>query len=98
MGELDNKVAVITGAGSGMAKASVRVFIREGAKVVAGRGSRARAGQRDLPGQQHRQLVRGGHDLQRHPGGRRVAGPGRGRGRRGRHRREGPCVAMRKTE
>ncbi len=35
MGELDNKVAVITGAGSGMAKASVRVFIREGAKVVA---------------------------------------------------------------
>ena len=35
MGELDDKVAVITGAGSGMAKASVRVFIREGAKVVA---------------------------------------------------------------
>jgi NAD(P)-dependent dehydrogenase (short-subunit alcohol dehydrogenase family) len=36
MGELENKVAVITGAGSGMAKASVKVFIREGAKVVAG--------------------------------------------------------------
>ena len=35
MGELDGKVAVITGAGSGMAKASVRVFVREGAKVVA---------------------------------------------------------------
>ncbi len=35
MGTLDDKVAVITGAGSGMAKASVRVFIREGAKVVA---------------------------------------------------------------
>ena len=35
MGELDNKVAVITGAGSGMAKASVKVFTREGAKVVA---------------------------------------------------------------
>ncbi len=34
-GELDNKVAVITGAGSGMAKASVKVFVREGAKVVA---------------------------------------------------------------
>ena len=32
---LDGKVAVITGAGSGMAKASVRVFVREGAKVVA---------------------------------------------------------------
>jgi NAD(P)-dependent dehydrogenase (short-subunit alcohol dehydrogenase family) len=29
-------VAVITGAGSGMAKASVKVFVREGAKVVAG--------------------------------------------------------------
>jgi NAD(P)-dependent dehydrogenase (short-subunit alcohol dehydrogenase family) len=35
MGELDGKVAVITGAGSGMAKASVKVFTREGAKVVA---------------------------------------------------------------
>lgn len=35
MGELDGKVTVITGAGSGMAKASVKVFIREGAKVVA---------------------------------------------------------------
>lgn len=32
---LDGKVAVITGAGSGMAKASARVFVREGAKVVA---------------------------------------------------------------
>ena len=36
MGMLDGKVAVITGAGSGMAKASVKVFVREGAKVVAG--------------------------------------------------------------
>jgi NAD(P)-dependent dehydrogenase (short-subunit alcohol dehydrogenase family) len=35
MGELDGKVAVVTGAGSGMAKASVKVFVREGAKVVA---------------------------------------------------------------
>jgi NAD(P)-dependent dehydrogenase (short-subunit alcohol dehydrogenase family) len=35
MALLDDKVAVITGAGSGMAKASVKVFIREGAKVVA---------------------------------------------------------------
>jgi NAD(P)-dependent dehydrogenase (short-subunit alcohol dehydrogenase family) len=35
MGLLDGKVAVITGAGSGMAKASTQVFVREGAKVVA---------------------------------------------------------------
>ena len=35
MGLLDGKVAVITGAGSGMAKASARVFVREGARVVA---------------------------------------------------------------
>jgi NAD(P)-dependent dehydrogenase (short-subunit alcohol dehydrogenase family) len=35
MGLLDGKVAVITGAGSGMAKASAQVFVREGAKVVA---------------------------------------------------------------
>lgn len=32
---LEGKVAVITGAGSGMAKQSVRVFVREGASVVA---------------------------------------------------------------
>jgi len=32
---LDGKVAVITGAGSGMAKASVKVFVQEGARVVA---------------------------------------------------------------
>ena len=35
MGLLDEKVAVITGAGSGMGKASVKVFVREGAQVVA---------------------------------------------------------------
>src|SRR5437660_11033271 len=34
MGELDGKIAVITGAGSGMARASARVFIREGAQVL----------------------------------------------------------------
>jgi hypothetical protein len=36
MGLLDGKVAVITGAGSGMGKASVKTFVREGARVVAG--------------------------------------------------------------
>ena len=35
MGFLDGKVAVITGAGSGMAKASTKIFVREGASVVA---------------------------------------------------------------
>ncbi len=34
MGELDGKVAVITGAGSGMARASAEVFVREGAGVL----------------------------------------------------------------
>jgi NAD(P)-dependent dehydrogenase (short-subunit alcohol dehydrogenase family) len=35
MGLLDGTVAVITGAGSGMARAAVEVFVREGARVVA---------------------------------------------------------------
>lgn len=35
MGLLEGKVAVITGAGSGMGRASVEVFVREGAKVAA---------------------------------------------------------------
>jgi NAD(P)-dependent dehydrogenase (short-subunit alcohol dehydrogenase family) len=34
MGSLEGKVAVITGAGSGMAKASAKIFAREGAKLV----------------------------------------------------------------
>ena len=36
MGLLDDKVAVITGAGSGMAKASVQVFVRAGAILPVG--------------------------------------------------------------
>lgn len=34
MGELDGKVAVITGAGTGMGQMSARIFVREGARVV----------------------------------------------------------------
>lgn len=34
MGELEGKVAVITGAGSGMARATSKVFAREGARVL----------------------------------------------------------------
>jgi NAD(P)-dependent dehydrogenase (short-subunit alcohol dehydrogenase family) len=35
MPELEGKVAVITGAGSGMGRAAAEVFVREGAKVLA---------------------------------------------------------------
>ena len=35
MTELEGKFAIITGAGSGMARASTRVFVREGARVLA---------------------------------------------------------------
>jgi NAD(P)-dependent dehydrogenase (short-subunit alcohol dehydrogenase family) len=35
MGELDGKVAVVTGAGSGMARATAEIFVREGARVLA---------------------------------------------------------------
>src|SRR5437016_6801512 len=34
MGELEGKVAVITGAGAGMARATAKVFVREGARVL----------------------------------------------------------------
>ena len=34
MGELEGKVAVITGAGSGMGRAAAAVFVREGARVL----------------------------------------------------------------
>lgn len=43
MGELDGKVAVITGAGSGMGRAAAEVFVREGARVLAA----DRSGQQD---------------------------------------------------
>jgi NAD(P)-dependent dehydrogenase (short-subunit alcohol dehydrogenase family) len=34
MAELDGKIAIITGAGSGMARATAKVFVREGARVL----------------------------------------------------------------
>ena len=37
-GLLQGKVAVITGAGSGMAKASLQAFVDEGARVLAASG------------------------------------------------------------
>jgi len=43
MGELEGKAAVITGAGSGMARATAEVFVREGARVLAA----------DVSGRQH---------------------------------------------
>ena len=53
MGLLDGKIAVVTGAGSGMAKASVKVFVREGAKVVAG----------DISGAENDTAAEVGHDV-----------------------------------
>lgn len=35
MGRLDGKVAIITGAGSGIARAAIHIFAREGARVIA---------------------------------------------------------------
>jgi len=35
MGELEGKIAVVTGAGSGMGRATTEVFVREGARVLA---------------------------------------------------------------
>lgn len=34
MGELDGKVAIVTGAGRGFGKATAKVFARQGARVV----------------------------------------------------------------
>lgn len=52
MGRLDGKIAVITGAGSGIARAATQIFTREGAKVVVaeinddlGESSAAEAGE-----------------------------------------------------
>ena len=66
MGLLDGKVAVITGAGSGMGKASVEVFVREGARVVAADISGAEKDTADAVGEGVRP-----RPLRRHAGSRR---------------------------
>jgi NAD(P)-dependent dehydrogenase (short-subunit alcohol dehydrogenase family) len=53
MGELDGKVAVITGAGSGMAKVATKVFVREGARVLAA----------DISGDQEKTAAEVGHGV-----------------------------------
>ena len=35
MGKLDGKIAIVTGAGSGMGKATAELFAKEGATVIA---------------------------------------------------------------
>jgi NAD(P)-dependent dehydrogenase (short-subunit alcohol dehydrogenase family) len=74
MGYLDDKVAVVTGAGSGMAKAAVKIFVREGARgVVAGdisgaEGDRSRGGLQRVAGALRRDARRRhrGDDASRH--------------------------------
>ncbi len=53
MGLLDGKIAVITGAGSGMAKASTKLFVAEGAQVVAA----------DISGAEKDTAAEVGHDV-----------------------------------
>ena len=49
MGKLDGKVAIITGAGTGVGRSCMQVFAREGAKVIGAGGPKQRWTRRSPP-------------------------------------------------
>ena len=58
---LDNKVAIITGGTSGIGKATVELFAKEGARVVFMARGAEETGRRPCSGGRHSQGRRRGH-------------------------------------